>query len=691
MSESGISVGGLVSGLDTNSIIDGLTNLEYAKARRLEKQKLAVSDTQSKFGELVGRLATFSSKAGSIMDFADFNQFKSTSNYEDNAVVSGDDNATAGEYELNVAKLATAQKVASKSMSSIITPLGQAGTIQIGVTKAALKADPSKTSTSINILASDSLKDIARKINAADGVGVNASLLALSNGENRLVLTAKDAGSDPALLKDVTGNVLSGALGIITDQQKAVSKFALLKQAGGAASTTDAMDLLSTGIGKNNLSRGDKIHIAGVDSENNAVSLDLDLKLDPLGPGEQKTTVKDLLDSIDTAFGGKAKASLNDNGEIELTDLASGATTMSFSLSLVDADNSGSTMTLGDSRTVNSFQNVINQASNAFFSIDGLAVTSKSNAADGIVRGTTFNLKKADPTTTVKVGLSLDSDGIVGKIKSFVDEYNAVVKFIDENSKVTVEKDNTSATSAGIAKNTIKKGPFAGDGMVRKLKTDLQMIMAGSIDELNSQTQYTSLSRVGIVTSSANDGTMEVKEDKLKAALTSDFEGVRRLFTTNAYSDNPNFEMGRFTKDTKTGTYDINADTNLFDRNAKSSINTGDAGTRVGEVISSNLGDSKGLSVRTGLNTGAGKFTFVRGVASQVDQWYKQASDFVNGSFKSTREGYDRQIKSYEKRVQEMTERADRYKDSLVKQFSNMEQTMSRIRSQSSSFMAQLG
>lgn len=691
MAESGISVGGLVSGLDTNSIIDGLTNIEYAKARRLEKQKQAVADTQSKFGELVGRLATFSSKAGSIMDFSDFNQFKSVSNYEENATVSGDDNASAGEYEVMVNKLATAQKVASKTMSSIVTPLGQAGTISIGVTKAALKADPSKTTTSINILASDSLKDIARKINAADGVGVNASLLALSSGENRLVLTAKDAGSEPAVLKDVTGNVLSGALGIISDNQKVRSKFALLKQSGGAASATDTVDLLSTGIGKNNLTRGDKIHITGTDSLNNAVSLDLDLKLDPLGPGESKTKVQDLLDSINTAFGGNAQASINDNGEIELTDTASGATSMSFSLSLVDADNSGSTMTLGDSRSVNTYQNVINDASNAFFSIDGLAVSSKSNSADGIVRGTTFNLKKADPTTTVKLGLSLDSDGIVGKIKSFVDEYNAVVKFIDENSKVTVEKDTTSRTSAGIAQNTVKKGPFAGDGMVRKLKTDLQMIMSSSIDQLNSQTQYTSLSRVGIVTSSANDGTMEVKEDKLKAALTTDFEGVRRLFTTNAYSDNANFELGRFTKDTKTGVYDINADTNLFDRDAKSAVNNAVTGARVGEVLSSNVGDSKGLSVRTGLNTGTGKFTFVRGVASQIDQWYKQANDFVNGSFKSTREGYDRQVKSYDKRVQEMTDRADRYKDSLVKQFSNMEQTMSRIRSQSSSFMAQLG
>lgn len=686
MSEAGISVGGLVSGIDTNSLIDGLSNLEYAKARRIEAQKQAVTKTQSTFSELVTRLGTFSSKAGSLMDFSDFNQFKSSSNYDENATVSGDENATAGQYELNISKLATSQKVASKSFSSIINPLGQAGTIEIGVTKAALKADPSKKTTSVTITATDSLKDIVRKINAADAVGVSASLLALSNGENRLVLTAKDSGSDPAQLKDVTGSIFSSTLGITSAQQVARGSFSLLKSAGGAAAETDTLDLLSTGIGKNNLSDGDLIRLTGTDSNNNPITSDLAINIS----GPTKTTVKDILDQIDTAFSGAAKASLNSNGEIEVRDLVSGATTMSFKLELVDSDTSGSTLSLGESKSVNSFQNVINEATNAFFSIDGMAATSKSNAADGIVRGTTFNLKKAESDKTIKVGLALDTDGLVSKVKSFVDEYNAIIKFIDENSKVTVEKDATDRTSAGISKSTIKKGPFAGDGTIRKIKTDLQLLMTGSIDELASQTQFTSLSRIGVVTSANNDGTMMVKDDVLKKALTTDFDGVRRLFSANSYSDNPNFELGRYTKDTQTGTYDIDANSNKLDQNRRASINTATAASRVGEVLSSNGGDSKGLSVRTGLNTGSGKFTFVRGVASQIDQWYKQANDFVNGSFKQTREGFTRQVKELDKRVETMTDRADRYKDMLVRQFSGMEQNMSRLKSQSASFMAQI-
>ncbi|MCL1957246.1 MAG: hypothetical protein FWF63_07980, partial [Fibromonadales bacterium] len=190
-----MSVGGLASGLDTNNIIAQLTALEQAKVTREVKKKENAQLTMDKFKELETKLLSIQTKAKTLELPKDFNVFKSTSNYEDYATISGGEGATAGQYGLIVYQLATTQKVASNSFSAVNKSMVDLGlmernaltdkdedpiTIYLSLSEAAKKADPKKGPAEIKINASDTLKDIVSKINAAEGTGVRASIMSMS-------------------------------------------------------------------------------------------------------------------------------------------------------------------------------------------------------------------------------------------------------------------------------------------------------------------------------------------------------------------------------------------------------------------------------------------------------------------------------------------------------------------------------
>ena len=106
----GISVGGLSSGIDTNSIISQLTAIEQAKVTREEKKKEAAETLLEKFGDLQTRLVNLSNKANDLDEMKDFNVFQTLSNNDEYAVVSGDSDAVDGQYEVVVHQLATHPK-----------------------------------------------------------------------------------------------------------------------------------------------------------------------------------------------------------------------------------------------------------------------------------------------------------------------------------------------------------------------------------------------------------------------------------------------------------------------------------------------------------------------------------------------------------------------------------------------------
>jgi len=744
-----MSVGGLASGLDTNNIIAQLTALEQAKVTREVKKKENAQNTMDKFKELETKLLSIQTKAKGLELPKDFNLFKTTSNYEDYATVSGGEGAAAGSYELVVKQLATTLKVASNSYSAVNKSMVELGlmskkangenadpiTVTLSTSKAAQKTDPKKT-VDIVINATDTLKDIVNKINSAEGAGVKASIMSMSNGDNRIVLTAVDSGTDAFSIKELGGTNLFADLGFVSyDTQKATSGGALTVLGGGTATENTLFTDLNTVLNKNNFTKPDpndpskKGDVIGIYLPANNGSGAAGWVTFDLFDGSRSRTIKEVLDEINATLANSTvnasfRAELNSSGEIVILgnleddqnfnsrndeDLYNSLTAaeklenpmrtylqeVKIQLGTFKADRTGFAEVKKDmgtlsNRTLFKEDNVITAGQNAFYTVDGMSISSQSNDDDKTIAGTTFNLKKADPDKVIKVSLEADLSGLVDKISEFVDEFNELLKFIDENAKAeVVEKTDDAGKKTSIR----VVGPFTGDSGISGLRENLRSMFSGVISELSSavnngySTVYSSASRVGIVAS--KEGYYEVDKEKLTKALTSDFEGVRKLFTSNSFSDTPGFSVGRFTKDSEAGVYKyVNGDWYL--NGSKEPVK----GTWVGNSI---FTTSKGLSIELPNKfTGEPQVTFVRGIAGQLATfvehaktgYYNQKGDWVDGYIKQSKDKYQERIDDIQKRVDLLQVRVDNYESRLVKQFTSLEKSMSSLQSQSSNMLA---
>jgi len=696
---AGMSVGGLVSGLDTNSIVAQLTALEQMKVTRETQKKENAQKTLDKFKELQTRLANLASKASAIETQNKFNVFKSTSNYEDYVTVSGKEGATAGQYEIVVNKLATTQKISSNKINAINTPVadesvfGPTGnvTISLSKTEAALKKDPTQKTVDIKISKNDTLKDIVNKINAAEGAGVRASIMAMANGDNRLILTAVETGTKGFSISEDDGTSLLYELGILssTQGQTALSGSALVTKKGAATEDTTFDELNTSTLLKKIDTTTDKI---GLNIGGGWITASL------------TGTIQDALDELNGQLS-NLKVALNSSGEITISrndgsDISSNIAS-DFQVKIGtfdDSDPSDVKLTnekrdLGKFTTQNTFENVITEAQNAFYTIDGMAISSRSNNDDKTIDGTTFTLKKVTEgalSGPVKVSLELDKDAIVGNITAFIEEFNALLSFIDENAKATVKEDTDKVT--GKKTSTREVGCFSGDSGISSLRDNLKRMMTGIIDEIAGtqnngySTNYSSASRLGITTQ--KDGTLGIDKDKLTKAITADFEGVRRLFTSNDFSDITGCKVGNFTKNSTAGVYEIDVATGkVYLR-----------GEEI-EVVSDSILENRVITLKNGLsleiptdaNNGNIKITFVRGIASQISNFVEKAKDSVNGFYKTSEKNYQNRIDSIQKRVEELQARVDNYNARITKQFAALERNMGNLQSQTANMMSALG
>jgi flagellar hook-associated protein 2 len=699
-----MSVGGLASGLDTNSIIAQLTALEQAKVTREVQKKESAQSTLDKFKELETRLGNLQAKAKTLELPKDFNMFKASSNYEEYATVSGGEGATAGQYELVVHQLATTQKVASESFKAINESMeecigmasGSKATITLSTSAAVQKADPKKTGVDVVINASDTLKDIVNKINAAEGAGVKASLMTMANGDNRIVLTAVDTGTHGFHIADslAAGSSfeLLKELGILSsgDGNEATSGNALLTKDGAATNETTFEELNTKLLTK--IENGDKI---GVYVDGNWISTTINI-------GD---SIEAVLSNLNGDLGAKnLQAELNDSGEIVLksTDGFTGIDLSKVKIVIGKDDldeEKNIKRDLGKITAKNSFANVINDAQNAFYTIDGMAIGSQSNSDDKTINGTTFTLKKVSVgigklDEPIKLSLTPDMSSLADKIGAFVEEFNALLKFIDENAKATIKEDTDKAT--GKKTSTRVVGAFTGDSGISSLRDNLRQMFSGTINEIAGirdngySTDYSSASRLGMITN--KEGYFDIDKEKLTKALNADFEGVRRLFTSGGFSDTNGFGVGRFGKDAEVGIYEYDG-VNWFLNGSKDPVQ--------GSWTGNNIFTTKnGLNIELpdGASAGA-KVTFVRGIAGQLSNFVEKAKSgyysetmekFVDGYFKQSKDTYQKRIDEIQKRVDQLQLRVDNYNTRLVKQFSSLERSMSNLQAQSANMMSAL-
>lgn len=194
---SGIKLTGLVSGLDTDSLVTQLMALDRRPLDALKKKQNALTTERDAWKDINMRIAGLQTKASSVASKTAFYGKAVTSTDESVTRASATSAAGSGVYDLNITQTARAHVVASAPQLSPTTTLALAGS-------------PVINGQTVTVASGDSLDSIRDRINATAGINVVASVVKVNATDYKLILTSSNTGTANLMTMTDNGGVLSG-------------------------------------------------------------------------------------------------------------------------------------------------------------------------------------------------------------------------------------------------------------------------------------------------------------------------------------------------------------------------------------------------------------------------------------------------------------------------------------------------
>ena len=376
---SNFSVGGLASGLDTNSIIDQLVKIESNSVTAAQTRQTAYKSQISQLGDLTSKLTAFATavagmKTGGALALS---QVGTTSGF----TATPSSAATAGRYAMTVDDLATAAKARSAQFTSGADPV-LGGTLDLAV---------NGTTTSVTLTDGMTLLQAAKAINDS-GAAVTATVLE-SNGKAFLSLTNKNTGFTP-------GQAASSGL-VITETSTGSAGQAL-----GLAIQQDATNA--------------KVTIDGMQFERTTNSIDDALPGVTLALKAKTLVPEDLVLATDTTGTatnlGQFVSSYNDVMKL-------------LRQNLNIAQLTDRTKTLGGDASTRGLQSslmaVVSGVSNPASTVRSLADVGIKTGSDGLLTLDSVRLNKAlaSDSAAVNALFQTASSGVSDRVKTLVDSY----------------------------------------------------------------------------------------------------------------------------------------------------------------------------------------------------------------------------------------------------------------------------
>lgn len=492
---SGIRFTGLSSGIDVESIVTQLMQIEAIPVSRLQAQKSQISAKQSIYAQFKTKLLTLNTASTALNSASAYSTIQAKSSDESIAKVSAADGATAGTYSLTVDWLAQNHKVSTAAQANATDVLGMTGTIMV-------------SGKAVTVEATDTLTTLASKINGL-GNGVAASILNGGTGQTYLSLTSSASGAKSKIhVSDLSGNV-AGSLGMVTGP-------AVLRE------QVDADTVRSLGF-KDSTTKLSSL--TGLTSTGSFViggqTVNIDFQTDSL---------QDVANKINAASGGATASVVTDtvNGKtVSKLDISGGSVPAGIT------DTSGLLEAIGVYGRA--FGRELVEAKNAQIKVDGVTVSSESNSVTGVIPGATVSLVKAG---TVTLDFTRNDTAIKDKVKAFKDAFNEVIDYIRLNSSFDDE--------------TFRSGPLFGDQTASQVESTLSDSLFNNVGSGTLQ----NLSQIGF--SFNSDGKLDLDEGKLDTIIASDASGLMNLLAATGTATGTGLKFVSATNKTLAGTYDVN-------------------------------------------------------------------------------------------------------------------------------------
>jgi flagellar hook-associated protein 2 len=207
-----LSASGIGSGLDIQSIVSQLMDVERQPLQRLQIKQVTLETQISAYGQLSGSLSSFQTAMDKLSSVPALKLYSGTSSNSDAVNVTPSSDPDLGTFGVEVVRLAEQHKMATKEIQDTTTIGGKKNDalhIQVG-------NDPANTLT-IDLSAAKTLDEIRTAINDdLNDLGVGATILNGDNGNQKLILTSEETGAENALTISTSGKIKNSDFGFET-------------------------------------------------------------------------------------------------------------------------------------------------------------------------------------------------------------------------------------------------------------------------------------------------------------------------------------------------------------------------------------------------------------------------------------------------------------------------------------------
>ncbi len=267
---------GVGSGLDLNSILTQMMEIQRQPLYDLQSRQQAIQTQISDYGSLKSAVSTFQDAMDALTESDAFQLFQTSSSDESVFTATAESGAAAGNYDISVTQLAKAHKLASMRYADSDTATVGTGTLEITVGSDTMSLTVDSSNNTL-----EGLRDAIN--NASDNPGITATIIN-EGGGSRLMLSADESGTANAMTITNQSTVLGGMFDTTNDLDgddgnNVAGQAELVSAAQDATFTIDSFSVTSStnevsdviqGVTFNLMSEGDST--LSISRDNDAVT-----------------------------------------------------------------------------------------------------------------------------------------------------------------------------------------------------------------------------------------------------------------------------------------------------------------------------------------------------------------------------------------------------------------------------------
>lgn len=580
---SNIKMSGLISNMDTDSIVKELMAAQRTKLTKIENKKTKLTWTQEKWKDLNTKVYKFYTDQASKMRLqGSYSTYKATSSNESAVSVTPSSSAPEGAQKIAVTQLANAQSLISAKLGN--NGLDNNGKEITNSTKLSdlqnsnslvgkvfvVRDENGKKMSEITITKNTTMGDF---VSSCKDAGLNANYDA---NQDRILISARSAGTENAYSFDVLFNAnmensRDSLYSLVQNSNNGTADNYLQNYAEATAGSKKEKDALTSLTGtmtsqlKSNIINKVKEDIKITDPTLN--------EKDPIYTAKlQEGIAKEYNSILGTTGDTDAEKKVNTQLAIDISTKAGEyKTEYSAAASLYPDQTQPAPGAYTSAINVLGLKDgaLEKEAKDSIIVYNDLMIKSQSNTIE--VNGLTINIKQVTDNVTLgdnpslatlqsltgtSVSVTKDTQATYDMVKKFVTDYNSLLKemntlYYAKTSKgyeplTDEQKESMSDDQIKQWEDKIKDSLLRRDSTLGLLTSSIKVAMSSSVEVTNKSgvTKNYSLSSFGITTSKdyteygllhiygdKEDSTYSDKDNKLKAALEDDPEAVMNALT----------------------------------------------------------------------------------------------------------------------------------------------------------------